>query len=180
MKPKAAAVKVRGVEVVNLQRRYAIRSREILTFVQALKQRLHLAQRGFNICFVDNSAIRQLNLAYRDKDKATDVLSFPWSDGGNQASQALQHDDFADFLGDIVISVETAGRNAAAEGHSTLNEIRWLVLHGLLHLLGFDHERDNGEMVAMELTLRDQLGITGERRTPVKSQTARVRKQRSC
>jgi probable rRNA maturation factor len=67
--------------------------------------------------------------------------------------------EFKDFLGDIVISVDTAKRNARKEGHSTLNEIRWLILHGLLHLLGYDHESDQGEMVKLELALRGRLGI---------------------
>jgi rRNA maturation RNase YbeY len=67
--------------------------------------------------------------------------------------------EFKNFLGDIVISVETAKRNAREEGHSILNEIRWLILHGLLHLLGYDHERDRGEMTRLELGLRRRLGI---------------------
>jgi ssRNA-specific RNase YbeY (16S rRNA maturation enzyme) len=61
----------------------------------------------------------------------------------------------------VVISVETARRHAAMEGHSTLNEIRWLILHGVLHLLGYDHEDDTGEMVALELALRDKLDEKG-------------------
>ena len=69
-----------------------------------------------------------------------------------------------DFLGDIVISVETARRNARGEGHATLMEIRWLILHGVLHLLGYDHEVDDGEMTALELRLREQLGVDGGRR----------------
>ena len=75
----------------------------------------------------------------------------------------------SNFLGEVVISVETARRNAAAEGHSTLNEIRWLILHGLLHLLGYDHERDDGEMTALELKLREQLSLAGDRRAKGKS-----------
>lgn len=67
--------------------------------------------------------------------------------------------EFGHFLGDIMISVDTARRNARREGHSTLNEIRWLILHGALHLLGYDHERDSGEMVRLELSLRERLGI---------------------
>jgi rRNA maturation RNase YbeY len=65
--------------------------------------------------------------------------------------------EFRNFLGDIVISVETARRNARAEGHSLKTEIQWLVLHGLLHLLGHDHDADHGEMTALELSLRDRL-----------------------
>jgi len=70
--------------------------------------------------------------------------------------------EFKYFLGDIVISVDAARRNAREEGHSTLNEIRWLILHGLLHLLGHDHERDQGEMTRLELALRSRLGISGD------------------
>jgi probable rRNA maturation factor len=69
--------------------------------------------------------------------------------------------EFKNFLGDIVISVDTAKRNARQEGHSTLNEVRWLILHGLLHLLGYNHESDQGEMTKLELALRRRLGIAG-------------------
>jgi len=61
----------------------------------------------------------------------------------------------------VVISVESARRNAASEGHATLSEIRWLILHGILHLLGYDHERDNGQMIAKELALREKLNVAG-------------------
>ena len=67
--------------------------------------------------------------------------------------------EFGHFLGDIMISVDTARRNARREGHSTLDEIRWLILHGALHLLGYDHARDNGEMLRLELSLRERQGI---------------------
>jgi len=66
--------------------------------------------------------------------------------------------EFARFLGDVVISAPSARRNARTEGHATLNEIRWLILHGVLHLLGYDHDTDGGEMTALELALREKLG----------------------
>ncbi len=78
-----------------------------------------------------------------------------------EQTPALQ--ELAGFLGDIVISARTARRNALAEGNSTANEMRWLILHGLLHLLGYDHETDHGEMTALELSLRDHLGVAGEK-----------------
>jgi probable rRNA maturation factor len=137
-------------------------------FARSLKRRLRLGKKAFNVCFVDDSAIRQMNLAYRGRDQATDVLSFPWNEAGAAPSPeppALSglrgRGVLANFLGDVVISVETARRNAAAEGHSTLLEIRWLILHGVLHLLGYDHEHDSGEMVALELALREQLDVAG-------------------
>jgi len=76
--------------------------------------------------------------------------------------------EFRGFLGDIVISAETARANARREGHSTENEIRWLILHGLLHLLGYDHATDQGEMTALELSLRERLGIAEESKSKSK------------
>jgi probable rRNA maturation factor len=154
---------------VNLQKRYVVRTASLSRFVRSLKRRLRLAKREFNVCFVDDNAIRHLNLAYRGKNKATDVLSFSWDEAAGAFPPAPpvpprrgEHGGLKNFLGDVVISVETAQRNAAFEGHSTLDEIRWLILHGVLHMLGYDHEQDHGEMVALELTLREQLGVTGE------------------
>ena len=170
MSSKDRVKSVRGVVFVNLQKRYGVRTSSLLTFVRSLKQRLKLEKREFNVCFVDDSSIRHLNLAYRGKDKATDVLSFPWNEEGGAHPPGPAHagdkNGFSNFLGDIVISVETAQRNAEVEGHNTLNEIRWLILHGVLHLLGYDHEKDAGQMVALELALRDKLepaGGTGEK-----------------
>jgi rRNA maturation RNase YbeY len=157
-----------GIALVNLQKRYSVHAASLLAFARSLQRLLRLGNREFNICLVDDDAIRQLNVAYRGKDKATDVLSFPWvdSDGPLQleaplSSRHRECDGITNFLGDVVISVETARRNAAGERHSTINEIRWLILHGVLHLLGYDHERDAGEMIALELAMREQLGVTG-------------------
>jgi probable rRNA maturation factor len=156
--------------LINLQKRYVVRTASLSAFVRSLKRRLRLGSREFNICFVDDSAIRNLNLAYRGKDNATDVLSFPWNEaagdlpaGPRAHSRRREQDGIKNFLGDVVISAPTARRNARREGHSTLHEIRWLVLHGVLHLLGYDHEHDKGEMIALELALREQLGVAGSR-----------------
>jgi len=69
-----------GIALVNLQKRYSVHSASLLAFARSLKRLLRLGNREFNICLVDDDAIRQLNVAYRGKDKATDVLSFPWVD----------------------------------------------------------------------------------------------------
>jgi len=168
MREKNRVPGVRGVVLVNLQKPYVVRTASLSAFVRNLKRRLRLGTREFNICFVDDSAIRNLNSAYRGKDKATDVLAFPWNevDGPlppepRAPSRRGERGGITNFLGDVVISVETARRNACVEGHSTLNEIRWLILHGVLHLLGYDHEHDSGEMTALELALREQLGVAG-------------------
>src|ERR1035441_2837191 len=156
---------VRGVVFVNLQKRYVVRTASLLVFVRGLKRRLRLKKQEFNVCFVDDSAIRHLNHTYRGKNKATDVLSFPWNEAGEtpvpRLARSAKHGGLPNFLGDIVISVETARRNAEFERHTTLNEIRWLILHGLLHLLGYDHETDRGQMIALELGLREKLGVAG-------------------
>ena len=172
------------VEVVNLQQRHAVHAAPVLAFALQLKRRLHLGARAFNICLVDDDAIRRLNLAYRGRDKATDVLSFPWTETREQKPgrvlPRVKQGGITNFLGEVVISVQTARRNAEVEGHTLLNEIRWLVLHGVLHLLGYDHERDAGEMVALELSLRGQLGIggPGDVENKVKSQNAKVKGQK--
>jgi len=97
------------------------------------------------IAFVSDKNIRKLNKQFRRIDKATDVLSFPAYEETN--------------LGDIAISVETAAAQAKDNGLTFENEIAQLILHGLLHLSGYDHETDNGEMNRLELRLRKRLGI---------------------
>src|ERR1017187_7352230 len=82
---------VRGVVFVNLQKRYVVRTASLLVFVRGLKRRLRLDKQEFNVCFVDDSAIRHLNRAYRGKDKATDVLSFPWREAGEAPATGPAH-----------------------------------------------------------------------------------------
>jgi len=154
----------------NLQTKVTVRAADARAFVRRLSAALRLKGQWFNVCFVDDSAIRRLNEEFRGKPKPTDVLSFPWQETGlsqpRVASRGKGHeggwgDGFVGFLGDIVISTEAARRNAAAAGHPSWNEIRWLILHGALHLQGYDHATDDGEMETLELALREQLGIDG-------------------
>jgi probable rRNA maturation factor len=147
--------------VLNRQERVAVDTAGARAFVSRLRRTLRLGRREFNVCFVDDWAIKRLNAAYRGKARPTDVLSFPWQVTNGVSPAGAAAAEFAGFLGDVVISVETARRNARHEGHSIANEIRWLILHGVLHLLGHDHETDNGEMTALELSLRERLGISG-------------------
>ncbi len=150
--------------VVNRQKRVAVDVAGARLFAGRVRSALRLGRRDFNVCFVDDQAIKRLNAEYRDKPKATDVLSFPWE--GSNGARSAAASEFAGFLGDVVISVETARRNAQLEGHSTANEIRWLILHGVLHLLGYDHATDRGEMTELELKLRERLGSAdGDRRS---------------
>ncbi len=157
--------------ITNLQTKVTVRAADARAFVHRLSAELRLKRRWFNVCFVDDSDIRRLNEEFRGKRKPTDVLSFPWQERGLSRSGAASQrkgqedgsgDEFAGFLGDIVISTETARRNAGVAGHSFWNEICLLILHGTLHLLGYDHATDHGEMTALELALREQLGIEGK------------------
>jgi probable rRNA maturation factor len=102
-----------------------------------------------DVLLADDPTLRRLNKTFRGKNKATDVLSFPAPD-----------EIARDHAGDLAISLETAGRQAAVYGHSLRDEVRILLLHGLLHLSGLDHEIDDGEMAAREAELRAELGLS--------------------
>jgi probable rRNA maturation factor len=110
-----------------------------------------------NVAVVNDRRMRALNRRFRRKDYATDVLSFPAADS-DRATRRIgrQH---GGFLGDIVIARGVAAEQARAAGHSTSVEYRLLALHGLLHLLGYDHERDNGQMARAEARLRSRAGL---------------------
>lgn len=100
-----------------------------------------------DVLLTSDAEIKRLNKAFRGKNKATDVLSFPAS---NEAEE---------MAGDVAISLETALRQAKAHGHSLRDEVRVLMLHGLLHIDGEDHEADSGEMAEREAGLRKVLQL---------------------
>ena len=109
------------------------------------------------VAIVSDARVRALNRQYRRKDTATDVLSFPAS-----APVALRRGKPGDergYLGDVVIASGVAARQAREAGHSLATELRVLALHGLLHLLGYDHERDDGRMARLERRLRKRGGL---------------------
>lgn len=99
-----------------------------------------------NVLITNSRQLRSLNRRFRGKDKATDVLSFPAS-------------LVAGLAGDIAVSADIAAHNARALGHSVSDEIRILILHGVLHLAGYDHEHDRGEMARKEQRLRRALAL---------------------
>jgi len=107
-----------------------------------------------NLAIVSDRRIRSLNRAYRRKDYATDVLSFP-----TNPKSLIPNPYHRKFLGDIVIARGVARRQARDAGHSEATELRVLALHGLLHLLGYDHERDHGRMARVERRLRRKGGL---------------------
>jgi probable rRNA maturation factor len=104
-----------------------------------------------HVLLAGDGTLKRLNRTFRGKNVATDVLSFPAGDAedGNGSGVA----------GDLAISLETAARQAARFGHSLRDEVRVLLLHGVLHLAGFDHEKDAGEMAAREAELRREMGV---------------------
>ncbi len=103
------------------------------------------------IAFVSDIKMRQLNAEFRGKDLTTDVLSFPF--------EADEFETDQNTLGDVAISLEQAHRQAIENDLTFPTEIKQLILHGILHLCGYDHETDNGEMNSLELKLRDKLLI---------------------
>ena len=107
--------------------------------------------RGFTVALVPDDRMRQLNHLFRGKDITTDVLSFP--------HEPDEFDPDKANLGDIVISAGQAQKQAAENGLSLEGEIKQLILHGVLHLCGYDHETDNGEMNERELELRERLQL---------------------
>ncbi len=102
------------------------------------------------VLLTTDASIRSLNRRFRGKNKATDVLSFP-------AAPTAQ--GVARIAGDLAISVPIARRQAVAQGHTLSTEIKVLILHGLLHLAGYDHEADSGQMERRERRLRARLGL---------------------
>lgn len=110
------------------------------------------------IAFVGREEMRELNSRYRGLDEPTDVLSFPEVDPDIEWVDAPEEEGEMPYLGDVVISPEVARDNAAADGSTLSQELRVLLTHGLLHLLGFDHETDAGEMLAEQAALVDRLG----------------------
>lgn len=143
--------------IINRQSEFVLDLPAFRDYERQVKSVLDLGERHFNVCFVTDEEISQMNSVYRGKAIPTDVLSFPWEGEGESGPEEFGADEFRNFLGDIVISVATAERNAKAEGHSTGEEIRLLILHGVLHLLGYDHETDQGEMKSLELSMRERL-----------------------
>ncbi len=141
------------IEIVNRQRKITIRSADWLEFSESAANSIsEAAGRSLTVAFVSDKKMCELNRSFRGKNVTTDVLSFP---------NEFEADEFADelFLGDIVISVEQAERQAVENNLDLNQEIKQLILHGILHLCGYDHETDDGEMNAAELELRDKLDI---------------------
>ena len=138
------------IEVVNRQRKVRIDLERWRSFSEKALTSIRKESGDATIAFVSDRKIKELNSRFRGIDKATDVLSFP---AGEEPSGETAN------LGDIAISVERAGIQARENQMTFDEEIAQLILHGLLHLCGYDHETDKGEMNQLELRLRRKLGI---------------------
>jgi probable rRNA maturation factor len=131
------------IEVINRQRIHRVDRASVVDLARAVLARIGQRQSGMAVTFVGDRKMRRLNRDYRGIDAPTDVLSFVYGNPGE--------------LGDVVISTATAARQAESLGVPFDVELRQLVIHGTLHLAGYDHETDNGEMKRLEKRLRREL-----------------------
>ena len=140
------------IEVINRQRTRKTNVKRCREFGERALRLIDSSKQTVTIVFVSDAAIRKLNRQFRGKDQATDVLSFP-----NEA-EPFENENQAQ-LGEVVISAQRAAVQAKQNGLTFSNEVEQLILHGLLHLCGYDHLTDEGEMNRLELKLRRKLGI---------------------
>ena len=175
--------------ILNHQRRVRVAVKPLEQFLREVQQTLHLEDHEVTVCLVSDSAIARFNRAFRGKRGPTDVLSFP-ADGNGAAPRtqtknttqrtrrngnhrvprssrsstfspsSISSTSFPSYLGDIAISPETARRNARRFARPLSLELRILILHGILHLMGYDHETDNGAMERLERRLHLRLGVS--------------------
>jgi len=146
--------------ICNRQRRVRLDVKGLEDFALEVAEELNLGKRWFDVGLVDDAEMQKLNSAFRRKKTPTDVLSFPWArDAAPPGVSGIFQRELEGFLGDIVISAQTAARDAAEECITLNLKIRQLILHGALHLLGYDHQTDHGEMLALERESRCSLRI---------------------
>jgi probable rRNA maturation factor len=163
--------------ILNRQRRVRVSISGLEKFLAAARKRLSLAPRSLTVALVTDAQIARWNRTYRGKNRPTDVLSFPAD--GSRAEPAIRRKhrkprrarstrssvsasasaSTPEYLGDIAIAPAVARRNALRFGRAFDHEMRVLILHGILHLLGYDHETDAGEMDRRENRLRRELGL---------------------
>src|ERR1700722_365347 len=167
--------------ILNRQRAIRVARRPLELFLRRVEHHLDLHDSDVTVCLVSEREIARMNEAFRKKKGPTDVLSFPAerqhrsfasrrkriytqgpaNTGGTANSRRTREARLAErYLGDIVIAPETARRFAKKNGRSLSHELRVLILHGVLHLLGYDHETDRGEMDRIERKMRRRFGLS--------------------
>lgn len=156
---------------VSRQARHSLplRSRTIAAVADRMLANLELSDRELSVLLTDDTFIHELNREHRAKDRPTDVLAFPQLEEATGELAAPVVGDGPAFpedvppmeqlLGDVVISIDTAARQAESRQHSLLDEVRFLLAHGLLHLVGYDHQTDEEEK-AMDLRTKQLVAAT--------------------
>ena len=140
------------MKILNNQKKIRLPLTKLEKFATKALRESKLTPESVSIAFVTDFEIARLNKTYRKKNKPTDVLSFP-------AQNSAARPNKKNFLGDIAIAPAVALRYAKKNGRSLQTEIYILILHGILHLLGYDHETDRGQMDRIERQLRRKLGL---------------------
>ena len=144
--------------ILNRQRTVRVAPLALESFLLRVCRELKLGAAEVTICLVSDAEIARMNEAFRRKKGPTDVLSFPAVERRRPARLSARSGRRG-FLGDIAISPETARHNAKKFGRSVSSELQVLIVHGVLHLLGYDHETDCGEMDRTEQRLRRRFGL---------------------
>jgi probable rRNA maturation factor len=155
--------------ILNRQRQVRISVDDLEKFSARVRKLLKIPADAITVCLVSSADIAKWNRAYRGKNRPTDVLSFT-TDGSNakqrihksppkRTSAKSRVDVSMPYWGDIAIAPAIARQNARRFGREFNDEMRILILHGILHLMGYDHETDNGQMDRREMRLRRQLGL---------------------
>jgi probable rRNA maturation factor len=147
--------------IVNRQRAVRVPVHSLQEFFARALKEVRLAESAATVCFVTNAQIAKWNATYRGKNKPTDVLSFSVNGNPRIAPKNGKPSSISaiPYLGDIAIAPVIARNNARAYGRTLDEELRILILHGILHLMGYDHETDTGQMNRRELRLRRALGV---------------------
>jgi probable rRNA maturation factor len=160
--------------IVNRQSRVAVPVRDLDKFLTRAQRRLRLSKDALTVCLVSDAEISRWNRAYRGKNSPTDVLSFPTNASASKAKRDVKRsirkrvafaasasaaNEPKNYLGDIAIAPAVAKQNARRFGRTFADEMRILILHGILHLMGYDHETDEGQMDRRETRLRRELRL---------------------
>jgi probable rRNA maturation factor len=150
--------------IVNRQRGARVAREPLESFLQRVKNELGLKEADITVCFVSDAEIARMNETFRKKKGPTDVLSFPAAVRRQPRRPATEgrpqkRMNEEEYLGDIAISPATARRYAKRNGRTLSSELRVLILHGVLHLLGYDHETDRGQMDRVEQKLRKRFRL---------------------
>jgi probable rRNA maturation factor len=147
--------------IVNRQRAARLARPPLESFLRRVRNELGLDEESLTVCLVSDAEIARMNQKFRKKTGPTDVLSFPAVTprkpmGLRRGARPVKR---GEYLGDIVISPATARRYAKKHARKLSSELQVLILHGVLHLLGYDHEADRGEMDRVERRLRKRFGL---------------------